>query len=363
MSWLGLEGHDAIADRFRGTLRAGRLASSYLFVGPEGCGKRSFAIRLAQGLLCERMPPEQLAPCGECESCQQITAGTHPDLLSVARPADRKDIPIQLLIGDAEHRGRVGLCHDLALKPFKGNRRIAVIDDADFLNEEGANSLLKTLEEPPPRSLLILVGTSAEKQLPTIRSRCQMIRFRPLPVDVAAGLLVSTGAVDSIEQAAPLARCAEGSLAQAKRLADPELWIFRSELFRALARLPLEAVRFSRAITASVESVGKDAPLRRARAKLLIGFSIDYYHALLRAFVAAEGGATEIEGLPVGDSELQKAVAAGLESFRGDTEEIARAIERCLEAANHVERNANLATMVECWIADLADLSKQPAVY
>ena len=369
MSWLGLEGHDAIVDRFGGTLRAGRLASSYLFVGPEGCGKRSFAVGLAQSLLCERVTAEEMAPCGQCESCQQVTVGTHPDLLVVARPADRKDIPVQLLIGDADHRGRVGLCHDLSLKPFKGDRRIAIIDDADFLNEEGANCLLKTLEEPPPRSLLILVGTSAEKQLPTIRSRCQIVRFRPLPAEVAAQLLVSTGVVDTDEEAASLARCAEGSLAQARRLADKDLWKFRGELFASLARLPRDAVRLSRAITSCVESVGKEAPLRRARVTLLIGFAIDYYHQLLREQVAAEGsesptaGASTQNGNLATDPDLRNAVVAGLSAWQGDAEEIARCVDRCLEAGNHVVRNANLATLVECWIADLAEISRQTAVY
>jgi len=365
MTWLGLEGHDAIVDRFRGTLRAGRLASSYLFVGPEGCGKRSFALRLAQSLLCEQAASAEggaaeLSPCGQCEGCQQVLAGTHPDVLSVAKPEDKKDIPVKLLIGDPEHRGREGLCHDLSLKPFRGDRRIAILDDADFLNEEGANCLLKTLEEPPPRSVLILVGTSAEKQLPTIRSRCQIVHFRPLPVDVASRLLVSTGVAGSLEQAEPLARCAEGSLTRASILADESLWKFRGELFGSLAHLPSGAVRFSKAITSCVESVGKEAPLRRARATLLVNFAIEYYHRLMRAHVAAESGtALNEDG---NDPDLARAVEAGLGNWQGDVEAITRAVDRCLEAGSHVERNANLATLVECWISDLVELSRQKAV-
>ena len=83
---------------------------------------------------------------------------------------------------------REGLCHDISLKPYMGNRKVAIVDDADYLNAEGANSLLKTLEEPPPRSVLILVGTTPAKQLPTIRSRCRIIRFDPLPTETVAEL-------------------------------------------------------------------------------------------------------------------------------------------------------------------------------
>ncbi len=177
MVWQGIEGHDAIADRFRTALTHGRLASTFLFVGPAGIGKRTFALKLAQSLLCQAVPAEQLAPCGTCDSCIQVLAGTHPDLHLVCKPADKGFIPLAAFIGDDDHRMREGLCHAIALKPFMGGRRIAIIDDADYLNEEGANSLLKTLEEPPPRSVLILIATSLERQLPTIRSRCQTVRF------------------------------------------------------------------------------------------------------------------------------------------------------------------------------------------
>ncbi len=171
-----------MVEQFRRALARGRLASSFLFAGPEGIGKRTFALKLAQAMLCTTRPEETLDPCGTCPSCVQVAAGTHPDLHLVGKPEDKSFIPLELLIGDREHRRREGLCHNIGLKPYLGGRKIAMIDDADYLNAEGANSLLKTLEEPPPRSVLILIGTSPAKQLPTIRSRCQLIRFRPLPI-------------------------------------------------------------------------------------------------------------------------------------------------------------------------------------
>ena len=124
-----------------------------------------------------------LDPCETCPSCTMVLAGTHPDLDVVGKPADKAFLPLELFIGDREHRRQEGLCHNISLKPFMGGRKIAVIDDADFLNAEGANCLLKTLEEPPPQSVLILIGTSPAKQLPTIRSRCQLVRFRPLAAE------------------------------------------------------------------------------------------------------------------------------------------------------------------------------------
>ena len=135
-------------------------------------------------------PSHGLDPCGTCDSCLQVAARTHPDLLLVSKPADKSFIPLSTFIGDEARRMREGLCHDIALRPFMGGRRVAVIDDADYLNEEGANALLKTLEEPPPSSVLILIGTSADKQLPTIRSRSQIVRFRPLTAEHLEQLLL-----------------------------------------------------------------------------------------------------------------------------------------------------------------------------
>ena len=163
MSWHGVLGHDAIVEEFRRAIGRGRLASSFLFAGPGGIGKRTFALKLAQALLCQTRPEAALDPCGACASCLQAAAGTHPDVLMVSKPEGKSEIPVQLFIGPKEHRRQEGLLHEIYLKPRMGGRRIAVIDDADYLNEEGANALLKTIEEPPPRSLLSLAARSRRR--------------------------------------------------------------------------------------------------------------------------------------------------------------------------------------------------------
>ena len=152
MSWQDVHGHEEIIEQLRRAASRGRLASTMLFLGPPGVGKRTLALALAQALLCEANPEEMLQACGACPGCQLVRAGTHPDLEIVGKPEDRNFIPVETFIGDRQHRMQTGLCHNIALKPFRGGRRIAVIDDADHLNEEGANCLLKTLEEPPPVS-------------------------------------------------------------------------------------------------------------------------------------------------------------------------------------------------------------------
>src|SRR4029079_14659081 len=100
MGWQGILGHDEIADRVRHAMAHNRLASTFLLVGPDGIGKRSFAIRIAQTLLCETRDPALLDPCGCCPGCVQVLAGTHPDLIMVRRPSGKSFIPLGLLKGD-----------------------------------------------------------------------------------------------------------------------------------------------------------------------------------------------------------------------------------------------------------------------
>ncbi|HVC94059.1 MAG TPA: DNA polymerase III subunit delta' [Pirellulales bacterium] len=356
MSWQGIQGHDDVVERFRRSLVRGRLATTFLFVGPPGIGKHTFALKLAQSLLCpsvtERLP-ERLEPCGHCASCALAAAGTHPDLLRVAKPTDKNVIPVELLIGDDDHRMTEGLCHDIALKPFMGGRRIAIIDDADVLDmyqAVSANALLKTLEEPPPHSVLILIGTSIDRQLPTIRSRSQIIRFRPLDEEVLAALLVAQGEAAAPDEARRLARYSQGSLSRAKELADPALWDFRRQLLERLSQPRLESVQLGKLTGAFIDAAGKEAPPRRARARQIVAFAVEFYRQVCRALCGAA---------PSDDAELAGQVNASLAAWRGDAETAAACADRTLEALSHIDRNANQGAWIDGWLDDLAQLTSR----
>lgn len=345
MDWHGIAGHDEIVENFRRALARNRLASTFLFVGPDGIGKRTFALKLAQCLLCTARAPERLDPCGECNSCRLAQSGVHPDLLRVARPKDRAFIPLELLIGERDKRGQTGLCHDVSLRPFVGLRRVAIIEDADYLKQpEGANCLLKTLEEPPPKSVLILIGTSAEKQLPTIRSRSQIVRFRPLPTDVVADLLVRHSMADGPNEARRLAGFSEGSLARAQELADPALWTFRHELLSELTNPHFDSVELAKKVASFVEAAGKEAPPRRARGRQVVSFAMEFYRRTARALGDAPADA---------DDEMDRHVRAAT-GLPADAEWAADAAWRCHQTLEHIDRNANQSTWIEAWIDDLA---------
>jgi DNA polymerase-3 subunit delta' len=340
MTWQGIRGHDEVVERFRTALGLHRLASTFLFVGPPGIGKRSFALKLAQALLCDRASEEQLAPCGQCPACKQILAGTHPDIDYVAKPEDKSSIPIELLIGSDEKRMREGLCFRISSKPFSGKRKIAIIDDADYLFNEAANCLLKTLEEPPPRSVLILLGTSEQRQLPTIRSRCQVVRFQPLEANDVAEILVEQELTTDRAAAQQAGALAEGSVSAAVRLLETELSDFRTELLQSLAQSPLQPAAIVKLVQTYVDAGGKESAAKKLRLKDAFGFSSSFFRQLI--FIGS-------------------GVAPSNASARGwlDPAEMgSRGVELCLEATAATDANAAALNILEWWADELATLQR-----
>jgi DNA polymerase-3 subunit delta' len=362
MGWQGIEGHDDVVGRFVAAEARGRIAGTYLFIGPEGIGKGTFAKALARSLVC-LAPRPGLVACGACVSCLQAAAGSHPDIDVVEKPEDRATIPLEAFIGDRENRMREGLCWRILLRPALGNRKVAIILDADHLAEEGANCLLKTLEEPPDGAVIILVGTALERQLPTIRSRSQIVRFAPLDTEIVRSVLMA-GAIDTPSPDAPspdtpspdtaaiaaAAARSGGSIARARLLLDPEIEAFRARLLELLSARPLHGVELSKEVQACVEAAGKDAPPRRARLRILLGSAIDFFRAALRRDTSGAGAGRDSSAA---DPPLDRAVAI----WGGTGDDAIDGLRRTLDALDGIDRNAHLPTLVDAWSARL-----EPAV-
>ena len=198
-------GHPGAVRLLDRSLSQGRLAHAYLFTGPGQVGKATLAMDLVAAVNCEGAEP----PCGECSQCRHTRDGRHADmlLLGVAEEEGRKAIGIDA-VRDAAHQAN--------LNPFEGRYRSIVIDGAEHLSDEAANALLKLLEEPPERLLLVLLTSSPDSVLATIRSRCQRIDLRPLSVDAVADALVGRWEVPEA-QARDLAVLSDGRLGWAVR--------------------------------------------------------------------------------------------------------------------------------------------------
>lgn len=193
-------GHPGAVRLLDRSLSEGRLAHAYLFTGPDHVGKSTLAMDLVAAVNCEG--PSR--PCGECSQCRHTWGGRHADLLllGVAEEEGRKAIGIDT-VRDAAHQAN--------LNPFEGRYRAIVIDGAEHLSDEAANALLKLLEEPPDRLLLVLLTSSPDGVLATIRSRCQRIDLRPLSTDAVADALTTRWEVPEA-QARELASLSGGRL-------------------------------------------------------------------------------------------------------------------------------------------------------
>ncbi|MFO0612004.1 MAG: DNA polymerase III subunit [Polyangiaceae bacterium] len=234
-------GQEGAIGRIETALASGRLHHAYRFEGPEGVGKAMTAFGLAQALLCTAGDPLGCGKCRACEHAVTLRDGVplHPDVVLIERglySAEQlggKDSKTVISIDQI----RTVVIGQVAFAPYEGRARVFIVLGADELSTQAANTLLKTLEEPPPRTHFILVTYRPSKLLPTIRSRSVPIRFAPLDDTVLTRILEARG-VEAPRIKEILAE-AEGSASEAVRLVDPEAWTGR----RAFIDRALDALR------------------------------------------------------------------------------------------------------------------------
>ena len=223
LSFAGIIGQDKAKKLLHRAVKQDRLAHALLFKGAMGVGKKTFARTFAAALNCQE--PQGYEPCGQCPSCVKFRSSSHPDFI-VIEPE-----------GAAIKINQVReLKKNLAFPPLEAKIRVALLCDIHTMRREAANSLLKTLEEPPAQTMLILTADEAAGILPTILSRCQTVPFFPLPQTEVAKILTQEAGLDP-ESAVTLSAMAEGSLGRARLLLTKDLLGLRREIVDLLLRL------------------------------------------------------------------------------------------------------------------------------
>lgn len=212
MKWTDIIGHGEQIRILRHMDERKRMPHAILLSGPSGIGKFMVASVLATALLCQASP----GPCGSCQSCLQVSYGTHPDLLLVS--PDGANIKIEQIRN---------LQHEVAMTPYVSARRVCMIDGAELMTVQAANSLLKVLEEPVGDVVFILVASNKQMLLPTIISRCMNISFQSLIPDILAQALVDKGF--STLQAEVAARLSRGRMGTALAMLEPDGFAIRNQ--------------------------------------------------------------------------------------------------------------------------------------
>ncbi len=272
-SW-NLFGHSWAVNLLRAQIQRGTLRHAYLFTGPAGVGRRTLALRFTQALICSQ-PPAPGEFCGECLNCRGVEAMTHPDLMIVQ--AERAGGVLK--VDQVREVRRL-----TALKPYQATYRVALFCRFHEANESAANALLKTLEESPEQVLLLLTADSAEALLPTIVSRCEVVRLRPLAYVQVERLLLDRG-VDP-EHARRLAHLSGGRPGAALRmLEEPQMLEFRQQRLEDVYRL-LSASR--REKFAYAEELAREREAMRQTLLIWLSFWRDVLLQVARSAVPLE---------------------------------------------------------------------------
>lgn len=320
-----LIGHEWAVDMLKKHVVNGTVRHAYLVAGPPGLGRRTLAIRFAQALNCER-PVEAGVPCGECRGCRQIAAMQHADLAVVQADAEGGTLKV-----DQIREAR----RTLTLKPYQASYRVALFLRFQEANDNAANALLKTLEEAPSYAVLVLTADNPEQLLPTIVSRCEVLRLRPLKIEEVQNALESRGV--QADQAKLVSHVSGGRFGYALRLIEePALLERRTERLNDLQGL-LSASRVEK--FAYAEKLAKDKEFMRQAVLIWLSYWRD---VMLRTARAATPLVNvdrniEIEDLATRlDLSTARTVVSGLEGV-----------------LEKMERNVNSRLLAEVLLLDL----------
>ncbi len=209
MGFSELLGNEQLKIRLEETFRQGRPSHSYLICGAEGSGKKTLANLLAAAFQCTAGGD---VPCGHCAPCRKVLSGNHPDVITVDDP-DKVQVSVELIRG---------IQADAYIRPNEGNRKIFYIPRAGQMNGSAQNALLKLMEEPPQYGVFLLVAPSAEGLLPTIRSRCALLRTSPLTDNLLKGEMLRRYPTESQEKVSAVCGQSGGFLGQAMTLMEQE---------------------------------------------------------------------------------------------------------------------------------------------
>lgn len=318
MPFSGVSGHSRNISVLNRILGSGRVAHAYLFSGPQGVGKELVAFNFIKAVFC----PSGTA-CGECPSCRKLESGNHPDLHRVE--PDGQFIKIDQIRA---------LQKELGYRPYEAPRKACIIDAAERFNPASGNALLKTLEEPPGKAIIILLTSAPENVLPTIRSRCQQLLFSGVSDNEITALLQSRG-VES-ETARISASLADGSVGKALALCNEGSGQDRIEIITKACGLSLQEMA---SLFAFGELFDKDREKALHSLDLLLSFWRDMLHI--------RSGFHDPVNRDLHDTLLE-------ESGRRTGGSIMDGIETILRTRQAIQRNANVRLAMDVLSMKLA---------
>jgi len=307
MSFRGIKGQDRVIAFLKEAIKNSRIAHAYLFLGPEGVGKKTTALNFAKAINCSSLTED--GPCDACDSCRKIDSRNHPDIFTVEPEKKGGSIKIDRIRE---------LIRKTGFKSYEGRKKVSIIDSADSMTEEAANAILKTLEEPPPESVFILIAENLSYIFPTIRSRSEIIKFYPLGIDEIKRVLLSEYKIDEVK-AHILSHLSSGSLGRALRLKETDIFERREMLLESLEKEAFLDLDFDN--------------LSREELILDLDIILTWYRDIMTAKIGNEDGAFFIN--------IDRADALRKKAGESEEAKIEGVINQIISTGYFLEQNAN----------------------
>ena len=343
MPFTDILAQDHIIDHFKKAMKADHLSHAYIFTGQDGIGKTLFAKEFIKALFCKN---DEIDSCNSCLNCIRIEKNSHPDVLWTEIEEKAKFIKIENIRN---------LQHSVRLSPLESDYKIFIIKDADRMNEEASNCLLKTLEEPSPNTIIILISNSIASIKETIRSRCQIIRFHPIPTHIIENQLAGKSDADA-NKIGWASRFCSGSLGNALDLLDDNYYDINNDIVTRMTEPDMDNLVFAEEIIDSYLSSEDSLEEKRQTLKRILHCILQLYRDLLIVKVR-NGHDVQQEKMSLVNADREDALQRHVNCLT--QEQIINVIDEILVSIKYIDFNLNINLLVENIITRITVLTSK----
>lgn len=317
-----ISGQTVALTHLKNALKKDQISQAYMLIGEPGMGKKTIAESFAESILCEERKPGEYEHCGKCRSCHQVETGNHPDCIFVTHEKSN-------LISVDEIREQ--LVSDVEIKPYQGSKKVYIVPDAEMMNEQAQNALLKTLEEPPEYAVIILLVANADLMLPTLLSRSIKLPLAPLPDQVIEEKLIKDYYIQKYRTSS-IVKFARGNLGRAIEMSENDDFIEDKNTASDIMKKVVKTESYQ--WKDWIDELSKD----KVRLPFFLGLFMDWYRDILMA----KSGAGR-ERLMFADEESVITEEAGEYDYEG----LKYCIEAIEDAQAKVRANVKLSLVLE----------------
>ena len=317
-----IAGQTVALTHLKNALKKDQISQAYMLIGEPGMGKKTIAESFAESILCEERKPGEYEHCGKCRSCHQVETGNHPDCIFVTHEKSN-------LISVDEIREQ--LVSDVEIKPYQSSKKVYIVPDAEMMNEQAQNALLKTLEEPPEYAVIILLVANADLMLPTLLSRSIKLPLAPLPDQVIEEKLIKDYYIQKYRTSS-IVKFARGNLGRAIEMSENDDFIEDKNTASDIMKKVVKTESYQ--WKDWIDELSKD----KARLPFFLGLFMDWYRDILMA----KSGAGR-ERLMFADEESVITEEAGEYDYEG----LKYCIEAIEDAQAKVRANVKLSLVLE----------------